>query len=48
MRETVKVVNGYEITRLKGYKGFYTVYIAPNKYMTFNTIKAATAYCENL
>lgn len=48
MRETVKVVNGYAITRLIGTHGFYTVYIASNKFVAFKTVKAATAYCESL
>lgn len=48
MRETIKVVNGYEITRIKGTKGYYTVYITPNKFIPFRTIKAASAYCETL
>lgn len=48
MRETVKVVKGYEITRFKGCNGFYRVYIAPSKFLTFKTIKAATVYCETL
>ncbi len=48
MRETVKVVRGYKITRLKGCKGYYTVYITTNKFLTFKTIKAASAYCETL
>lgn len=48
MIEIVKVVKGYEITRLKWSKGFYTVYITPNKFLTFRTIKAASAYCETL
>lgn len=45
MRKTVKVVNGYEISKLNECHGHYTVAIAPNKFVTFRTIKAATAYC---
>lgn len=53
MREVVKVVNGYEITRLKGTRGFYEVIIKTfvtggYKYKTFKTIKAAVAFCESL
>lgn len=48
MRETVKVVNGHEITRLKGSKGCYAVYIASGKFVTFRSVKAAAAYCETL
>ena len=48
MYETVKTVNGYAITRMIGTKGFYHVHITPNKYHTFRTVKAATAFCESL
>lgn len=52
MREVVKVVNGYEITRLKGTRGFYEVitkrFAKGYQYQTFRTIKAAVAFCETL
>ena len=52
MFETVKVVNGYEITRLVGSSGFYHVNIwedgAWGEYHTFRTIKAAAQFCETL
>lgn len=52
MFETVKVVNGYEITRLVGSRGFYHVNIwedgAWGEYHTFRTIKAAAQFCETL
>lgn len=48
MREIVKVVNSYKISRLNGYHGHYTVSLAPNKFMTFKTIKATEAYCKTL
>ena len=52
MFEVVKVVNGYEITRMKGTKGFYHVNVREGKgfreFHTFRTIKAAAAFCETL
>ena len=52
MYETVKVVNGYAITRMVGTKGFYHVNIREGnelrEFRTFRTIKAATAFCETL
>jgi hypothetical protein len=53
MYEVVKVVNGYEITRTKGTKGFYYVTLKEwdngnRKYCTFRTIKAAAEFCETL
>lgn len=52
MYETVKVVNGYEITRMIGSRGCYHVSIREGKgwkeYHTFRTIKAAAAFCESL
>lgn len=52
MYETVKTVNGYDITRMKGTHGFYYVTIREGKswkaYQTFRTIKAAAAFCETL
>lgn len=53
MYEVVKVVNGYEITRVKGTRRFYYVTIkewenGSSKYRTFHTIKEAAAFCETL
>ena len=52
MYETVKVVNGYEIRRMVGSRGFYHVNIREGKgwreFHTFHTIKAAAAFCETL
>ena len=48
MYETVKVVNGYEITRMVGTKGHYHVSIREGEAWVFKTIKAATAFCETL
>jgi len=52
MYEVVKTVNGYEITRMKGTKGFYYVNVREGKgfreFHTFKTIKAAAAFCETL
>ena len=53
MFETVKVVNGYEITRMIGSRGFYHVSIWEDgegwsEYHTFRTIKAAVTFCETL
>ena len=52
MYETVKIVNGYKIERMKGTKGFYHVNVKEGKgwreFHTFRTIKAATAFCETL
>ena len=55
MRETVKIVNGHDITRLQGMKGNYRVAIWERvdkkgntwgQYKYFNTQKAAAAFCE--
>lgn len=52
MYETIKVVNGYAITRMVGTRGCYHVSIREGKgfkeFHTFKTIKAATAFCESL
>ena len=48
MYETVKIVKGYEIKRMKGTKGFYHVNIREGKgfreFHTFRTIKAAVEF----
>lgn len=50
MYEVVKVVKGYEITRMKGTRGFYTVTTCSgknwSKCYTFRTIKAAAEFIE--
>lgn len=52
MYETIKVVNGYEIYRMKGTRGCYHVNIREGRgwkeFHTFRTIKAATEFCETL
>ena len=52
MYETVKTVNGYAITRMKGIYGAYHVNVREGKgwkeFHTFRTIKAATEFCETL
>ena len=48
MYETVKVVNGYEIKRMKGTHGFYHVDISKRKSKTFHTIKAAVKFIETV
>ena len=48
MYETVKVVNGYAITRMVGSCRFYHVRLNANREFTFRTIKAATLFCESL
>ena len=50
MYEVVKVVNGYEIVRMKGTHGFYHVNVREGKgwreFHTFRTIKAAAEFIE--
>ena len=50
MYEVVKIVKGYEITRMKGTKGTYYVNIKEGKgfreFHTFKTIKSATEFIE--
>ena len=52
MYEVVKTVNGHDIIRMKGTRGYYHVNIRENKgwreFHTFRTIKAAVAFCETL
>lgn len=54
MYETVKTVNGHEIYRMKGTKGFYHVKTwesadgKSRRVANFKTIKAAVAFCETL
>ena len=48
MYETVKVVNGYEIVRMKGTHGAYHITVRKGNgwkaFLTFSTIKAASAW----
>lgn len=48
MYETVRIVKGYEITKVKGTHGFYYVTVREGKgwraYHTFRTIKAAAEF----
>lgn len=46
MKETVKIVNGYSITRIVGTRRFYTVEIRKGVHVNFHTIKAAAEYIE--
>ena len=50
MYEVVKIVKGYEITRMKGTKGTYHVNIRERKgfreFHTFRTIKDAVKFIE--
>lgn len=50
MYETVKVIKGYEIKRIKGTKGAYHVTVREGKgfreFHTFKTIKAAAEFIE--
>lgn len=52
MYETVRVVNGYEIKRMIGTRGFYhvdlKVHTHSREYVTFKTIKAAVEFINNL
>lgn len=53
MFETVKTVNGYEVKRLAGSRGQYSVNIWEGhngfgEYHTFRTIKAAVEFCGSL
>jgi hypothetical protein len=48
MKEIVKIVNGYAITKTPNTRRFYYVYLNAHAFRTFRTIKAATAFCESL
>ena len=51
MYETVKIVNGFEIKRRRGTRGFYYVDIRIGEhfkeYRSFRTVKAAVDFCES-
>lgn len=53
MFEVVRVVKGYEITRMKGTRGFYHVNVKEDdgkgfrEYHVFRTIKAAAEFINN-
>ncbi len=44
MYETVRIVKGYEVTRMIGTRGFYTVRLDARRSVNFRTIKAAVEY----
>lgn len=46
--ETVETVNGHDIYRMKGTKGYYHVEVAPGEHRDFRTKKAARAFAESL
>ena len=46
MYEVVKTVNGHNIIRMVGTRGFYHVRLDAHRERTFRTIKAAAAFCE--
>lgn len=46
MYEVVKTVNGHEIKRMVGTKGFYHIKINAYKEVTFRTIKAAAEWAK--
>lgn len=48
MYETVKNVNGYEITRLKGSRKAYHVRLDEKRFLTFRTVKEATEYIQGM
>ena len=53
MYETVKIVNGYEIKRMKGTHGAYHINVREiskgfREFHTFTTQKAAAAFAESL
>lgn len=53
MFETVKTINGYEIKRMVGSHGYYTVSVWEghngfSEFYTFRTIKEAAAFCGGL
>ena len=47
MYEVVRTINGHDITRMIGTRGFYYVQIKKGVFRVFKTIKAATAFIEN-
>lgn len=50
MYEAVKTVKGYDITRMKGTRGYYYVNVREGKgfeeFHTFKTVKAAVQFIE--
>ena len=52
MYEVVRVVKGYEITRMKGTKGFYHIVVREGRgfkeFHTFRTIKAAVEFINTV
>lgn len=48
MYEVVKTVNGHDIYRMKGTRGFYHVRLNKHSRIVFKTIKAAAEYYSKL
>ena len=48
MYETVKTVNGYDITRMKGSRKAYHVRLDSKKFLTFRTIREAVEYIQGM
>jgi hypothetical protein len=48
MYEVVKTVNGHDIYRMKGTRGFYHARLNKHSRIVFKTIKAAAEYCSKL
>jgi len=44
--EVVKTVNGYDITRMVGSRGFYTLRIDERRSMSFRSVKEAEAWAN--
>lgn len=48
MYETVKTVNGYDITRMKGSRKAYHVRLDRKRFLTFRTIREAVKYIQGM
>lgn len=48
MYETVKIIKGYNITRLKESRRAYHVRLDGSRFLTFRTIKEAIEYIEGM
>ncbi len=46
MYEVVKTVNGHEIKKMVGAKGYYHIDINAHKSVSFHTVKAAAEWAE--
>ena len=47
MYETLAIINGYRIFRVKGTRGFYYVKLTEHCNQIFRTYKAAKAFAES-